>query len=102
MVMSRAVGLDPAVIEEIANRVSDAIVTRVVEALRDEAESARARHPTHWLDAQEVARRLGVSREWVYEHAEELGASRIGKGPRTEAAVPAERCRSSPCQAVLR
>jgi hypothetical protein len=36
----------------------------------------------------EVARRLGVSREWVYEHAEELGASRIGTGSRPRLRFP--------------
>jgi len=41
-----------------------------------------------WLDAQEVAQRLKMSREWVYEHAEELGASRIGSGPRPRLRFP--------------
>lgn len=34
------------------------------------------------IDATEVARRLGVSRDYVYRHAEELGAVRIGTGPK--------------------
>jgi hypothetical protein len=34
------------------------------------------------LDAQSLARRLGVSREWVYDHAVELGAFRLGGGRR--------------------
>ena len=34
------------------------------------------------VDASEVARRFGVSRGWVYEHAGELGALRLGGGPR--------------------
>ena len=41
-----------------------------------------------WLDAQEVAQRLKMSRDWVYEHAEELGASRIGSGPRPRLRFP--------------
>jgi hypothetical protein len=34
------------------------------------------------LDATAVARRLGRSREWVYRHADELGAVRLGDGER--------------------
>lgn len=34
------------------------------------------------VDAAEVARRLSVSRDWVYEHSTSLGAIRLGKGPR--------------------
>ena len=82
MAASQAFELDPAVIEEIADRLSGAIVARVIEVLREEGLSPRPSEATAWLDAQEVAQRLGVSREWVYEHADELGALRIGSGPR--------------------
>jgi hypothetical protein len=34
------------------------------------------------LDAAAVAGLLGRDRQWVYEHAEELGAFRYGDGPR--------------------
>jgi hypothetical protein len=34
------------------------------------------------ISAAEVARLWGVARRWVYDHAEELGASRLGSGPR--------------------
>jgi hypothetical protein len=34
------------------------------------------------VDAAEVARRLSVDRAFVYEHAFELGARRLGSGPR--------------------
>lgn len=34
------------------------------------------------ISAAEVARQWGVARRWVYDHAEELGASRLGSGPR--------------------
>jgi predicted DNA-binding transcriptional regulator AlpA len=88
MATSQAFELDPAAIEEIADRIIDAIVARVVEVLREEGLSPRASRQTAWLDAQEVARWLGVSREWVYEHAEELGASRIGTGPRPRLRFP--------------
>lgn len=34
------------------------------------------------VDAARVAAYLGVSRDYVYEHAGELGARRLGSGPR--------------------
>jgi predicted DNA-binding transcriptional regulator AlpA len=88
MAASQAFELDPAVIEEIAVRLSGAIVARVLEVLREEGLSPRPNEATAWLDAQEVAQRLGVSREWVYEHADELGALRIGSGPRPRLRFP--------------
>ena len=87
MAASQAFELDPAVIEEIADRLSRRHRRRVVEVLRERDEARRARRPA-WLDAQEVARQLGVSREWVYEHADELGAMRIGSGPRPRLRFP--------------
>ena len=33
------------------------------------------------VDAAAVAAHLGVTRAYVYEHAVELGAMRLGKGP---------------------
>jgi hypothetical protein len=34
------------------------------------------------VDAAEIARLHGKTRSWVYEHAGELGAMRLGSGPR--------------------
>jgi hypothetical protein len=49
------------------------IAARVVELLREETPAA-----SRLVDAAEVARELGVDRDWVYAHARELGARRIG------------------------
>ena len=57
----------------------EAIAVRVVELL--EAHRALA-EPGRMGDAQALASVLGVSRDYVYEHAEELGAVRLGDGPR--------------------
>ena len=35
-----------------------------------------------FVDAAEVAHRLGVKRSWVYAHADEIGAIRLGNGSR--------------------
>ncbi len=60
--------LDPADIEAIA--------ARVVEMLGDVEPRSR------FVSAAELSRRLGVARSTVYERADELGAIRIGNGPR--------------------
>ena len=69
-----AAGLSPEAIEQIAQRV--------VELLRGEGEQKAQQTPGPLLDAGELAQRLGVKREWVYEHARELGAVRLGDGPK--------------------
>src|SRR5262249_43231381 len=35
-----------------------------------------------WVDAAAVAEYLSVERAWVYEHADELDARQLGRGPR--------------------
>ena len=64
-------GLDNAHVEALAQRV--------VELLRaDDRESAARR----LVDAATLAAELGVERSWIYEHANELHAIRLGTGPR--------------------
>jgi len=63
---SRAVRLDPADIE----RIADAVATRLDVPGRPAA--------VRLVDAAAVAAALGVERHWVYSHADELGAVRIG------------------------
>ena len=50
---------------------------------------------TGWVDAAELARRFGVSRDWVYDNAERLGVIRLGDGPkarmRFDPAIAAQR-----------
>lgn len=89
-VASRAFVLDSTSIDEIADRLTDAVVARIIDVIRIEGLIARAGGGQRWLDAQEVAERLGVSREWVYEHAGELGARRIGSGRRPRLRFPAQ------------
>jgi hypothetical protein len=59
--------LDPEDIESIA--------ARVAELLREQQQPSSA---SRLADAAEVARELGVDRDWVYAHAEELGGARLG------------------------
>jgi hypothetical protein len=80
--------LDPALVDAIATRLLDPLAERVVEVMKDEGLLPASAPPKQWLDAAEMARRLGVTREWVYEHAGELGAVRIGDGPRPRLRFP--------------
>jgi hypothetical protein len=68
-------------------RLVDAIARRVVELL--EGGRARLGAADPGADAQgvcltvsQVASRYHVSRSWVYAHQRELGAMRLGQGPR--------------------
>jgi hypothetical protein len=54
----------------------EAIAQRVTQLVREPAATPAARY----VDAAHVARVLGVDREWVYAHAHQLGAIRLG-GP---------------------
>jgi hypothetical protein len=58
------VELEAQAIEEIARRVAQLL--------------GAAGRSWDLLDANGLAERLGVERDWVYEHADELGAIRLG------------------------
>jgi hypothetical protein len=52
----------------------ESIAARVAELLGEQMPSSASR----LADAAEVARELGVDRDWVYAHAHELGGVRLG------------------------
>ena len=56
----------------------EAVARRVVELLDAKSPAIE----TRLLSALEVAQHFGVGRQWVYEHAEDLGAIRLGAGRR--------------------
>jgi predicted DNA-binding transcriptional regulator AlpA len=68
-----AAELTPEAIEQIAPRVAE---------LLGRGQVVHAPDFLRLLEASQLAHRLGVSREWVYEHATELGAITIGDGPK--------------------
>lgn len=59
--------LHPDDIEQIARRVAELL-------------APGAHEPRRLVDAATAARRLGVDRKWVYAHANQLGAVRLGGG----------------------
>jgi hypothetical protein len=60
---------------QLAPESIEALAQRVAELVRDPVS-------VQFIDAAEVAHRFGVSRDWVYAHAKELGAVRVGNGSR--------------------
>lgn len=64
---SARIKLDPDVV--------DAIARRVVELL-----DQRGLRKRELVDAAQLARRFGIERSWVYSHAIELGAVKLGTG----------------------
>src|SRR5580704_19759070 len=71
-----AAELTPEAIEQIAQRVAQLL--RHERLHTEQAQEA----PTGLMDAGQLARQLGLTRAWVYQHAAELGAIRVGTGPR--------------------
>lgn len=54
----------------------EAVAARVVELLRE------GTAPGRYVDAATLASTLGVERDWVYARAAQLGAVRLGDGPK--------------------
>lgn len=67
----------------LARQIADELAPRIAEELSARAaQPADRAQPTCLLDATEFAARLGVKRTWVYRHAAELGAVKLGDGRR--------------------
>jgi DNA-binding MurR/RpiR family transcriptional regulator len=73
----------------------EAIARRVAELLAD-------RSQTRLVDAIELAAALGVSPTYVYRHARQLGARRLGDGPKARLRFDLEQARSALIGAVQR
>lgn len=88
-----ALPLDPQLVEAIALRVTELL-------------QRTAAHRPELVDAAELARRLGTDRSWVYAHANELGAIRLGGGRkprlRFDPKLAAERLRGEPPEQAAR
>ncbi|HEX9966344.1 MAG TPA: hypothetical protein VGB06_00210 [Solirubrobacterales bacterium] len=66
---SARIKLDPETVERIARRVMELLEQRGLQG-------------RELVDATELARRFGIERSWVYSHAIELGAVKLGSGPK--------------------
>jgi hypothetical protein len=65
---------------DLSDHDVERIARRVVEVLLET--ERRDSNGASFLTTAQVARRLSVSRGWVYEHADELGATRLANGPK--------------------
>ena len=77
-----AMRLNPADIEQIARRVADLMATSQTQPM------------ARFVDAAQLAELLGVERDWVYAHANALGAIRLG-GPRGRLRFDLQRVREA-------
>jgi hypothetical protein len=60
--------------------LDDEDIERIVQRVGEVLASLHAQPAPQYVDAADLARMLGVDREWVYAHARRLGAIRLG-GP---------------------
>jgi len=72
-----AVELTPQAVEQVATRVA-----QLLHRQQEDRERQRVSEPTGMLTVSELAQHLHLNRAWVYEHAGELGAIRLGDGPK--------------------
>ncbi len=63
--------LDPEQLRDLADLVADQVISRL---------SGADQHKPGLVDAATIAHRFGVTRSWCCDHANELGAIRIGAG----------------------
>jgi hypothetical protein len=90
-----------SICSECGDRVADPMLLLIVKQQREILaqlkrldEDPQDRQPdSGLLEPAELAKRLGKSRAWVYEHAEDLGAIRLGDGPRPRLYFDLERSR---------
>jgi hypothetical protein len=82
----RTDGADPRVLSALAAELADLVAARVLDALSGLEPGPKPDRGL--LEAHQVADRLGVTREWVYAHADELGAIRLGNGSRPRLRFP--------------
>ena len=65
---------DDAALDRLADRIADPLAVRLGGLMPEQPEAL--------VDAAEIARIHGKTRSWVYQHAGELGAIRLGAGSR--------------------
>jgi hypothetical protein len=71
---AEAADYNDAALDRLADLLVDRLAARLGGLMPERVEPL--------VDAAEIARLHGKTRSWVYEHAGELGAVRLGSGPR--------------------
>jgi hypothetical protein len=80
----------PRLHAEDLERLAELVAIHVADLLAKPRTRATLASAT-LVTAADVARRFGVTAEWVREHADELGAVRLGNGPRPRLRFDLER-----------
>lgn len=75
-----AVELSDEQLEHLADLVALRLQATAMPAASDDDSERVQEHEPVLVAAAELARRLGVSRWWIYEHSHELGVVRLGEG----------------------
>jgi hypothetical protein len=83
--------INPSLLGAEPAELVEAIAWRVVELLEARREVAS----TQLVDAATLASLLGISRSTVYEHADELGAVRLGDGSKPRLRFDPEHARAA-------
>lgn len=89
---------EPAVDAAVADRVlTDGDVEAIAEATAARLAVIVSGAPETFalVDARQLARDLGVSLDYVYAHASELGALRLGSGPKARIRFDLDRARQA-------
>src|SRR4051812_49401472 len=73
---------DPRVVVVLDDVAVEKLATRVAELVSLPSQHGEGGRAQRLMTAADVAIRLGVSRSWVYDHAQDLGAKRLGGGPK--------------------
>jgi hypothetical protein len=90
-------------VAELVDLIADAVADRVVACLAERPPPAAAVTPASGrIDTKTLARELGVSPSFVYEHADELGAERLGPGRRARLRFDLEGARAAMARARSR
>ena len=69
-------------VDQIAGRIADLISDRVISAVMNTIIHMPGPSTARLVDAAAIAEQFGVARRYVYDHQRELGAVRLGHGPR--------------------
>ena len=78
--------MNTTTLDLLAERVAEKVIERLGVFIDDRQPATPSLGcvgscaPPGLVDAAEIAQRFGCSRDWVYAHADELGAIRLGDG----------------------